>query len=520
MRCSTARDHHDGPHAGVISCFQCDHSSTTALLFWTALLSLTSHIRPFMSQLQPLHQTTPLVDAPKEWTDTGVHYNHTQSTENQASRGQFLFSDSSGPLFAMYLKIAEEEDKKRAEILRTDTDQILVFCGLFSATVAALLVMSMPDLKPSNQALLTEASNAFLEIIAGVLAFPGLTFSQVYLGNKGFVLKPLGEYATYVTWVNLLWLLSLLISLTCALLAISIQQWARRHAKVTPPRYSLRDQARLRAFFTAGIERHKFDFLLQALLVLVHLSLLFFFSGFLVFMLRLTRVFAPIIFIISCCWIGFFNAAYLFITVLPIFLPDSPYYTPLSIPVAYVYSATRGAVFLILWTTTRSSRISVATREYMQRSKDRYCDFSSWGMMQFAEEKAEEETSEIDGDVLKRTLDALNTDDDLEEFFESVVGFCSSKVIDDPQRSLDILGRERLVEAVDEFWNCTSSSASISESVKERRLILCERLIDVADLGMTLRHTDVAPTAGRVGRPCTTTPPMFPVPVLAGVAAP
>jgi len=392
--------------------------------------------------------------------------------------------------------------------LRTDTDQILVFCGLFSATVGALLVMSMPDLKPSRQDLLAAASDGYLLIIQNILADPGQDYTDIDL-SSGIELEFERKYITYVTWVNLFWLLSLLISLTCALLAISIQQWARRHAEVTPPRYSLHEQARLRAFFTAGIKRSKFDFIPQALLVLVHLSLLLFFAGFLAFMLEFAEYYTgPVIFIISCCWIGSFTAAYLFATFLPIFLPDSPYHTPLSIPVAFVYSAIQGAVF----------RTSCATA----RSKDRYSDFSSWDMMRFAEDKAEEVTSEIDGDVLKRTLDALNTDEDLEEFFGSVIGFCSSKAIDDPQRSLDILGRERLVEAVDEFWNnTTSSSASISESVKERRLILCERLINVADLGMTLRHTDVTPTAGGVGRPHTTRPtPPIPVPVLAGVAAP
>ncbi|KAI0278384.1 hypothetical protein BC826DRAFT_658386 [Russula brevipes] len=325
----------------------------------------------------------------------------------------------------MYLKIAEEQDKKRAEILKTDTDQILVFCGLFSATVAALVVVSMPDLLPDSQEFFLTSSTSYLQEIAYILANPGKNYTD--MPDRGFEFK----IENSAIWVNLLWLLSLLISLTCALLAISIQQWARRHAKVTSPRYSLHKQARLRAFFTAGIERRKFDFILQALPVLVHLSLLIFFAGFLVFVFELTADAGHPIFLISCCWIGFFNAAYLFITVWPIFQPDSPYYSPLSIPVA--------AVFHILWTTTRFSRVSVATREYMQRSKDRYRDFSSWGMMWFAEEKAKEETTGIDGDVLKRTLDALKTDKDLEEFFESVIGFCSSKVIDDPQRSLDNL---------------------------------------------------------------------------------
>ncbi len=37
------------------------------------------------------------------------------------------FGDSSGPLFAMYLRIADEQDRRRAELLRSDTDQILIF---------------------------------------------------------------------------------------------------------------------------------------------------------------------------------------------------------------------------------------------------------------------------------------------------------------------------------------------------------------------------------------------------------
>ncbi|KAI0291100.1 hypothetical protein BC826DRAFT_1023702 [Russula brevipes] len=464
-----------------------------------------------MFQLQPLHQTTPLGDAPRKRTVTGVRYDRPQSAELecQVSRGQIHFSDSSGPLFAMYLKIAEEQDKKRAEILKTDTDQILVFCGLFSATVAALVVVSMADLMPSDQELHMISSAIYLQNIAYMLANPGKNYTDMYDPGPGFDFV----IDNSALWVNSLWLLSLLISLTCALLAISMHQWARRHTKVTPLRYSLHKQARLRAFLTAGIERRKFDLILRALPVLIHLSLLIFFAGFLVFVFGFTIQFGHSIFIISCCWIGFFNAAYLFITIRPIFQPDSPYYTPLSVPVA--------AAFHVLWATTRFSRVSKATREHMQRSKDRYRDFSSWGMMWFAEEKAEEETSEIDGDVLKRTFDALKTDKDLEQFFDSVIGFCSSEVVEDPQQSLDILGRGRLAEAVDEFWNNTSLSALISESVKERRLILCRRVIEVADLGMTLRHTDFARTTGGagVGHPHSTTPP-FPVPVLAGVATP
>ena len=82
--------------------------------------------------------------------------------------------------------------------------------------------------------------------------------------------------------VNSLWLLSLLISLTCTLMAVSLHQWARRHEKVTPQRYNLSEQARMRAFFATGIDSRNFHFMVGVIPVLVHLSMFLFFLDFLV----------------------------------------------------------------------------------------------------------------------------------------------------------------------------------------------------------------------------------------------
>jgi len=103
-------------------------------------------------------------------------------------------------------------------------------------------------------------------------------------------------------------------------------------------------------------------------------------------------------------------------------------------------------------------------------------------MMKFAEEKARGPSREIDGHLLKRTLDRIREDHDLEQFFEAIPGFCDSKLVDDPQGSLDMLGRQRLAEALAGFWNRTLSSNPVSESVKGRRLALCIRVIKVAHL--------------------------------------
>ena len=56
----------------------------------------------------------------------------------------------------------------------------------------------------------------------------------------------------YAVWLNSLRVLSLLISITCALLATLLPQLARRYLKVTQPRYSPLKRAGVRALFFEG----------------------------------------------------------------------------------------------------------------------------------------------------------------------------------------------------------------------------------------------------------------------------
>jgi hypothetical protein len=104
----------------------------------------------------------------------------------------------------------------------------------------------------------------------------------------------------------------------------------------------------------------------------------------------------------------------------------------------------------------------------------------------FTQEKIQEGGSRLDGEILERTLDVLSSDDDLEQFFEAIPGFCASKIVDDPRSSLDVLGLPRLAEALIGFWNRTSSSNRVSESVKVRRLVVCVRVIDAAELSIAV----------------------------------
>jgi hypothetical protein len=72
----------------------------------------------------------------------------------------------------------------------------------------------------------------------------------------------------------------------------------------------------------------------------------------------------------------------------------------------------------------------------------------------------------LHGDVLKRTFSSLKGDHDLEEFFEAILVFCDSNVVDHPLDSFDLLGLDRLEEALLGFWDRTLSSNLVSEFVK------------------------------------------------------
>jgi hypothetical protein len=50
---------------------------------------------------------------------------------DQGSRGESGFVDSSGPIFSMYLGMAEEEDNKMAESWKADAEGILVFVRIY-----------------------------------------------------------------------------------------------------------------------------------------------------------------------------------------------------------------------------------------------------------------------------------------------------------------------------------------------------------------------------------------------------
>ncbi|KAN0140454.1 hypothetical protein V8E53_001663 [Lactarius tabidus] len=199
-----------------------------------------------------------------------------QLAPNPASYSASNFVDGSGQIFSMYLEMATEEDKKMVENWKADADGILIFTGLFSAAVASLISVSIQGIQQNPQ----DTSNFYLANIYQTLADPNPSNVSNFLPTSPPPFSP----PNYAVVVNALWFLSLVISLTCALLATLLQQWARRYLKVTHSRYCPHKRARIRAFFSEGVKKLLLPLTVETLPILLHISLFLFFSGLVVFL--------------------------------------------------------------------------------------------------------------------------------------------------------------------------------------------------------------------------------------------
>jgi len=385
----------------------------------------------------------------------------------------------------MYLQLAGEEDKRITENWTGDADGILIFVsrhsvmplrtftprsktGLFSAAVAALVAVSVQDLKPSSQ---------------DISAFYLANIYQILNGSQIVMPPSLSDPSTFspptsAVWVNSLWFLSLVISLTCALLATLLQQWARRYMKFTQTRHSPHKRARIRAFFAEGVDKLHLPWAVEALPSLLHLSLFLFFAGLAVFLFNINHT----VFKVTISWVGFCTGMYMWITLMPMFRHDSPYYAPLSSSAWYLYTGIRFTLFRILtWIANRCNLgPSIRQRAYNLRS-------THWqrilrGMEKEFEEAALKAPSEIDGRALTWAYKSLDEDHELEQFFAGIPGFCSSKAVGNPQSNLDSLRDWTEAEALDGFLERTWSSDLVPETTKIRRVAICVRAIDAAHL--------------------------------------
>jgi hypothetical protein len=253
------------------------------------------------------------------------------------------------------------------------------------------------------------------------------------------------------------------------MLATFIQRWARRYIRITQsPRYSPHKRARLRAFFSDGVDQWHVSWAVEALPTLLHLSLFLFFVGLVIYLFSTNHfVFGTVVW-----WVVLSSMAYLSIALLPIFWPNSPYYAPLSSILWSLYACISYAAFNILSSPVFGHFGDNAIGRF-RGSRDYYRKRIFKDMGKIAEETTLQQSSVIDAHVLESIFDALGEDGAWEKFFEAIPGFFDSELVNVDREHFSSEFRNKFRQALSGFLHCTFSISSVSESLRSDRLVIC-----------------------------------------------
>jgi len=381
-----------------------------------------------------------------------------------------LSGDPTSKIWGLYLSQAEKFDREHSESWTANTEGVLVFVrhiscnefvlfsprgihqtGLFSAVVAAFLVVSFPLLQPNP----TDTTNQLLTRISQQLSGTGLS-QPLPPPNTSF--RPLSSSLR----VNALWFTSLAMSTGCALWATLMQQWTRRYMQVADRPYGPPKRARIRAFFADGVDKFGLAAAVEVLPVLLHASVLLFYAGLVDFLININHTVAFIL----MAWVAIALLIYFLLTIMPLFYPNSPYQTPLSSLCWFVMEATP---LLRLWIRRRNETVQTAIRE--RRTK------IGQGMRRALESKATGPhlRAEADTNALGWTLRSLDEDHELEEFLDGLPGLFHGS---SRHHSLGLRGGlEQLVKPVADKLFATCTTGLLPEGLRRQRLTACLRAI-------------------------------------------
>ena len=252
-----------------------------------------------------------------------------------------------------------------------------------------------------------------------------------------------------------------------------LQQWARRYERVAYPRYRPHKRARIHAFYRRGVEKWRIPRAVEALPVLLHISLFLFFSGLSTFLFGLNRT----IFKVVTTWMGVCVILYTCLSVFPITRKDSPYSTPLSGIFSFCLTGIRYLFFKKFPNFSKFIRKQLPSPDPGEVYID---NFFSHSMTETAEKYAFDLNSDIDHDSLLWTFKSLDEDADFEEFFEGLPRLCDS----DTGKKLEVEekfikpNKEKLSDALNGLMDRTLISNLVKEFVKHRRMVIFTKAIE------------------------------------------
>ncbi|KAL0566765.1 hypothetical protein V5O48_015238 [Marasmius crinis-equi] len=234
------------------------------------------------------------------------------------------------------LKRVDNYDDEMCRGWKEDIDTLLVFAGLFSATVTAFTIESYRWLRddPADDTvrILNQISDKLSQ-----LGNNGTTFrvGAVHPNQNSSFAAPF-----FAVRINSVWFLSLILSLSTVMLGILCKQWIREHRRDTPSA-SPKETLELRQIRYESLEKWGVLTLLSSLPLILQLSLILFFVGLLDLLWSLDYVVAglaslAIAITVSILWVTTILPCYYLLISPSVVFSDNVYICPFKSPQAWL----------------------------------------------------------------------------------------------------------------------------------------------------------------------------------------
>ncbi|KAG9089135.1 hypothetical protein FS749_001589 [Ceratobasidium sp. UAMH 11750] len=220
-----------------------------------------------------------------------------------------------------YVKEADRLDKELVEGRNSSLDVLLIFAALFSAISTAFIIESLGDLQPDP----AESSAQTLLVVSQTLAAIA-NGQHVTLQTQGGSSTAAFPPSRSTVAVNVLWLLSLSLSVAVSLVAMLAKDWC--YIFMSGRSGPVYEQARRRQERWNGMKRWKMEQVLACLPGALHMALLLFAAGLCVYLWNINiSVAVPVIVVTVSA-----TCVYALATILPYVDGFCPYSTPATAP--------------------------------------------------------------------------------------------------------------------------------------------------------------------------------------------
>ncbi|KAI4524960.1 hypothetical protein K525DRAFT_266543 [Schizophyllum commune Loenen D] len=219
-------------------------------------------------------------------------------------------------IWRVLLDEGKVRDARTVQSWRDTADIYLVFTGLFSAVVTTLVVQS-------SQALQPDATEKNMAILSHVLLSIQPYGSSMHTAPFSIVAET-SRPSAMDYWGNRFWFISLALSLFAAFMAVLIRQWVHEYERAVAGH--AKHRVLVGQYRYSGMKRWRVPFIVALLPMMLHLALLFFFVGLILYVFKLDRSMAWAL----AAFTMFFYCLYLLTPVLPMIFADCPYRTPVS----------------------------------------------------------------------------------------------------------------------------------------------------------------------------------------------